>query len=354
MFEDWLTRTGKWLEGTGPQSDIAVSSRIRLARNLQGKRYTTRITVEQADEVKREIQAVSSQTPSLKDAFAWGMAELSAVDRHFLAERHVISHDLAERAGPGSGVIVARDERMGMMVNEEDHIRLQIIQSGLDLESAWKQARETDRELSKTLTYAYSPSWGYLNCCPTNTGTGLRASVMLHLPALVFEHKAEKILQRASSLGLMIRGLYGEGRDVKSVFFQVSNQVSLGLAEEEIIEHVTHLTRQLMEHERVARDSLVKHQRTKIEDTVWRAFGLLRHARMLTSAEATDLLSTVRLGVELGFITNLSIGTMNELLILAQSAHIQKRLSHEGGEVERDVRRAEFFRERLKTSPNPR
>ncbi len=363
MFEDWLKRTGKWMEGTGPFPEIAVSSRIRLARNLEGQPFITRATPAQSLAVMETMTKAFSQVAQLKEAGVWAMDELSGLDRHLLVERHVISHELAGTAPPapqvpgalrvaeqarvGRGVVIDMEERISLMMNEEDHLRLQVIHSGLDLEGAWEVAAKIDRTLSEMLTYAFSSSWGYLACCPTNTGTGLRASVMLHLPALVFERRAEKVLRKASQLGLAVRGLYGEGSEVKSVFFQVSNQVTLGKTETEIIEHVAHVTRQLIQAEQETRQSLMKNQRIKIEDSVWRAYALLKHARTVTSVEATDLLSTVRLGVELGLIKDVSIRTLNELLMLAQPAHMQKRLGQEVSGGVRDEKRAEFFRERL-------
>lgn len=347
-FDKWLKKPGKWLEGTGPYAEIAVSSRIRLARNLHQRTFPMKANQEAGQEVLRLMKEAALKVPSLKGALTFEMNQLNALDRRFLIERHLISHDLSEQKRFGSAVIIDPAEHISLMVNEEDHFRLQIIFSGLDLGRAWKEAAALDHAFSEVLMFAFSPNWGHLTSCPTNAGTGLRASVMLHLPALVFQRKAEKMLQRASQLGLVVRGLYGEGSEVKSVFFQISNQVSLGKSEEEIIENVVKLTRQLSEYEHQAREWLMTHQRMKIEDSVWRAYGTLSHARTLTSSEATDLLSTARLGVELGLIPKLSMGVLNELLVMAQPAHIQKRLGKEMDEAVRDQARAEYFRDRLK------
>jgi protein arginine kinase len=246
------------------------------------------------------------------------------------------------------------------MVNEEDHLRIQVMQSGFNLRECWQLANQLDDELADRLPYAYSPEWGFLTACPTNTGTGLRASVMVHLPALVMTKQINRVLQAIAKLSLTARGLYGEGTEASGNFFQISNQVTLGRTEEELIENIERILKQVIDQEQAARDNLLATNRLLLEDRIWRAYGILRHAHTISSGETLDLLSAVRLGVDLGIMGNshgaggteggnhrIDHQTVNELLIFSQPAHLQKLEGERLSAQERDMKRAALIRERL-------
>jgi protein arginine kinase len=233
------------------------------------------------------------------------------------------------------------------MINEEDHLRIQVMQSGLNLRDAWSLIDALDDELSEALPFAYSSEWGYLTCCPTNTGTAMRASVMLHLPSLVITKQINKVLHTITKLGLTARGLYGEGTEASGNFFQISNQVALGRSEEELIENIERILKEVIHQEQSGRESLATANRTQLEDRIWRAYGILRHAKTMSSTEALDLLSAVRLGVDLGLMNGLTRTTVNELFLFSQPAHLQKLEGKALSAKERDVKRAELVRSRL-------
>jgi len=239
------------------------------------------------------------------------------------------------------------------MINEEDHLRIQVMQSGFNLNDAWSIIDALDDELSAVLPFAYSSEWGYLTCCPTNTGTGMRASVMVHLPSLVITKQINKVLHTITKLGLTARGLYGEGTEASGNFFQISNQVALGRREAELIENLERILKQVIDHEQTARESLMTNNRTQLEDRIWRAFGILQHARTMSSSEALDLLSAVRLGVDLGVMANgtakagIDRKAVNELFLFSQPAHLQKLEGKALGAKERDAKRAQLIRDRL-------
>jgi protein arginine kinase len=255
------------------------------------------------------------------------------------------------------GVAIGHGEVVSVMVNEEDHLRLQVMQSGLNLRDAWSLIDSLDDELSEHLPFAYSSDWGYLTCCPTNTGTGMRASVMAHLPSLVITKQINKVLHTITKLGLTARGLYGEGTEASGNFFQISNQVALGRSEDEIIENIERILKEVIHQEQAARESLMTNSRTQLEDRIWRAFGILRHAKTMSSTEALDLLSAVRLGVDLGLMSvnggaapggnGLNHTTVNELFLFSQPAHLQKLEGKTLSAKDRDTKRAQLIRVRL-------
>jgi len=234
------------------------------------------------------------------------------------------------------------------MVNEEDHLRLQAIHSGLSLDAAWEDAYRIDRELERLVPFAVSPTYGYLTACPTNVGTGLRASVMLHLPALVYTKQMEKVFQACARTGLAVRGFYGEGTMAQGDFYQISNQVTLGVSEEDILKNLSRMLPTILEYEREIRRHLLKDKsRVRLEDKVHRALAVLRAARSIASEEAMELLSAVRLGVVTGILPGPKAAAVNELFVLIQPAHVQKLLHKEIEADERDQRRAALLRERL-------
>jgi len=261
-------------------------------------------------------------------------------------ERHLTSPEFM-RDGADLGVFVSDEERVTVTVNEEDHLRIQTLGSGLCLRQAWESASEADRALDGELSFDFDREFGYLTACPTNVGTGLRASVLVHLPALVLTREIESYLNRLSKLGFVARGFYGEGTDVQGNLFQVSNQTTLGQSEDEIVTGLENIAKQLVDQEREAEKTLARDARTELEDRVWRAYAIITNARMLNSGEMMNLLSAVRLGIGLGIIPDVPLPTLNELLILTQPAHLQKTGVEEMTTEQRDARRADLFRQRL-------
>lgn len=335
-----------WLEGIGPFSELVLSSRVRLARNLALLPFPHRANTKQLQEILAQVKMSSYESNYCKDNLFLALENLSSLDRQFLIERHLISPDLAAQSREG-GIIICDREIISIMINEEDHLRLQAILPGFQLLEAYRLINTLDDELSANLDYAFSEEWGYLTACPTNTGTGMRASVLIHLPALVLTKQIDKVLKGISQVGLAVRGLYGEGSEVIGNFFQISNQATLGRSEEDIIESLERVTRQIIEYETNARETILKSARFQVEDKIWRAYGILKNARMVTSEEVMNLTSALRLGVSTKVLDIVDIRTLNELLILAQPAHLQKLMGREMEPAERDFKRAELVRERL-------
>ena len=336
----------KWLEATGPFSEIVLSSRVRLARNLSNFHFVHRARVKDLKEIISRCKSAAEATSHLEGGFYVDVKGLLPVDLQFLVERHLISLEMAGN-GKSRGLIVGQGEVLSLMINEEDHIRLQAFASGLQLERAYELASDLDDALENRLEYAFSEKWGFLTACPTNTGTGLRGSVLIHLPGLVLTKDIDKVLRGVSQVGLAVRGFYGEGSEVEGNFFQVSNQTTLGRSEEDIISSLNKVAKQIIEYERNAREMLVASARPEVEDKIWRAFGILTNARTLTSDEIINLCSAVRLGVGLGIMRSISTKDLNELLVLTQPAHLQKIFDAEMEPQERDVKRAEYVRNKL-------
>lgn len=346
-LDQLLKQPSEWLRGVGPVSEIVMSSRIRLARNLEKFPFATRATKESQQLVLKVVREGLEKALTLKHPLFLEMGGLSDVDRQFLVERHLVSREHTVHP-EHKGVAIGQGEVISVMINEEDHLRIQVMQSGMNLRDAWALGDALDDELSEVLPYAYSTEWGYLTCCPTNTGTGMRASVMAHLPSLVITKQINKVLHTITKLGLTARGLYGEGTEASGNFFQISNQVALGRSEEEIIENIDRILKEVIHQEQTARESLMTTgNRIQLEDRIWRAFGILRHAKTMSSTEALDLLSAVRLGVDLGLMNGLDRPTINELFIFSQPAHLQKLEGKALTAKERDTKRAHLIRERL-------
>jgi len=337
---------GRWLDGSGPASDIVLSTRVRLARNLKEVPFTHRAREEQMAMVYSSVVSAVRKTPALVTSTALQMRELTPLDRQFLVERHLISHDLADN-GRLRGLLLVPDESVSAMVNEEDHLRLQALSSGFQLRSAWEAVNAIDDELGQDLDYAFSDDLGYLTACPTNAGTGMRASVLIHLPSLVLTKQIGSVLQGITQVGLAVRGFYGEGSQIMGNFFQISNQTTLGQSERETVESLERVTRQIIDYEQRARDELLKDARVQIEDKIWRAYGTLRHSRVISSQEVINLSSAVRFGVALQMEGLASVQTLNELLIRTQPAHIQLATGREMEQRERNVIRADYVRKLL-------
>ncbi len=345
-LDELLKQPSEWLRGVGPMSEIVMSSRIRLARNIEKLSFPTRATKASSREVLGLVRDGVSRSATLKSCLFFEMGELEEVDRQFLVERHLVSREHIVQPD-AKAVAIGQGEVISVMINEEDHLRIQVMQSGLNLKDGWSLIDTLDDELSETLPYAYSSDWGYLTCCPTNTGTGMRASVMVHLPSLVIAKQINKVLHTITRLGLTARGLYGEGTEASGNFFQISNQVALGRSEEEIIENIERILNEVIHQEQAARESLMTNNRVQLEDRIWRAFGVLKHAQTMSSTEALDLLSAVRLGVDLGLTNGLTRTTVNELFLFSQPAHLQKLEGKTLTAKERDTKRAQLIRSRL-------
>ncbi|WP_165247916.1 protein arginine kinase [Paludisphaera soli] len=345
MTLDDLTRTsGEWLRGTGPESDIVMCSRIRLARNLADFPFTNRAS-------RNEKAGIESQVRSAVDAAGveaayFDVNAMSDLDRQFLVERQIISRELAAGEGP-RGVAVTPKENISIMVNEEDHLRIQYMLSGFRLPEVWDEINALDDQLEDDIAFAYSSSLGYLTACPTNVGTGIRVGVMLHLPGLVANKQIDKVFRALQKINLAVRGLYGEGSQAFGDFYQISNQQTLGKSEEEIIKILTDVVPQVLQYERSARQELVTGRRQHLHDQVSRAYGVLKTAQTISSEETMLLLSSVRMGVNLGLIDDLSIATVNELFIQTQPAFLQKLRGSELDSDQRNVARASLLRSRL-------
>ncbi|MCS6851709.1 MAG: protein arginine kinase [Gemmataceae bacterium] len=348
MNLETLTRSsGEWLRGTGPESDIVISTRIRLARNLAAFPFTNRASAHQKGEIEAILRDRISKLDIHPKLIYVNIPGLSPLDRQLLVERQLISRELAAAEGP-RGVALGPQETVSLMVNEEDHLRLQVMRSGLALDEAWQDIDKVDDLIEQRVTYAFSEEFGYLTACPTNVGTGMRASVMLHLPALVLTKQIEKVFRALQKINLAVRGLYGEGSRASGDFYQISNQVTLGKSETTILNEIREVIPQIINYERQARAVLVQGNRQALQDKVWRAFGTLRNATIMTSEETMDLLSSVRLGINLGLLEDLSIPTVNELFINTQPAHLQKLMGTELDGEERNAARARYLRTRLR------
>jgi protein arginine kinase len=349
-LSDFLKRAmSRWMKDGGPEDDIILTSRIRIARNLHDVPFPTLQTDVHADEVIHAVKNALNSTAvrRLGDFEFARCRDMSALDRQVLVEKHLISKELAEQVRHGA-LALGKDEVMSIMVNEEDHLRIQVIMPGLRLHEAWQLANAMDDALEGQLSYAFDDRFGYLTACPTNVGTGIRASVMMHLPGLVISGNISRMLSAVSQVGLTVRGLYGEGSDAVGNIFQVSNQVTLGETEEEIIGNLFSVVHQLIDNERSARRLLLQQNRDALEDRVCRSFGILAHARRMDSKETLQRLSDVRLGIDLGIIKGVSSGILKELMVMTQPAFLQKYYGQELSPGERDIRRAALVRERLR------
>ncbi len=338
--------TGEWLSGSGPESDIVMSTRIRLARNVSEYPFLTRIEERQKAELERFLRDKLQKVRLGIEVLYKNLNDTTALDRICLVERHLISRDHASGEG-GRGVALGENETLSVMVNEEDHLRVQVLRSGFQPDAAWQHISRVDRTLEGELNFSFSPQFGYLTACPTNVGTGMRVSVMLHLPALVMTKQIEKVFHAVTKINLAVRGFYGEGTQASGDFYQISNQVTLGRSEEDVLKIMSDHVPQIVAYERNTREKLISENRAGLEDRVWRAFGLLERSRLITSEETMDYLSAVRMGVNLGLIDKIPIQAVNELFILTQPAHLQKLHGRELETPERDELRSSYIRQKL-------
>ncbi len=346
------SKPGDWPGGDGPNQSIVITSRVRLARNLSMLPFPgwakKAERVETLELIKPSVEAL----PAMKDATSIGLQDLTALEKQVLVERHLISREHAAK-GVGSAVVINKKQTLAIMINEEDHLRMQSIRPGLQLKNVFKMIDAVDSELEANLNFAYSRELGYLTACPTNVGTGMRASAMLHLPGLVLSEQINRVVQGVNKIGLAVRGLYGEGTEAMGNLFQISNQTTLGQKEEEIIGNLTKVIEKIVEHEENARAVLVEKRANTLLDQIGRAYGTLTFAWSMTSKEALNLLSVIRLGIDLGFFEADFRGMIDGLFMETQPAHLQKGSEQKLSAEERDHLRAEIIRTRLKDFPRP-
>ena len=351
-LEDLARQCGEWLRGSGPESDIVISSRIRLARNLADFPFIRQCNESDRSEVEKSLKETIFSIKQWKNLAYLDVNTLAKVDRQFLVERQLISREHAESDGARS-VAIDQQEKFSLMINEEDHLRVQVMHSGLALNSAWKRINEIDDMIEENMTFAFHPRLGYLTACPTNVGTGMRVSVMLHLPALVITRQIEKVFRSLQKISLAVRGLYGEGSQAMGDFYQISNQITLGRSEEELIQQVNDVVPVLIDYERKARQFLIRESQKDLHDRVSRAFGILCTAQTISSEETMHLLSSVRMGINLGLIENLEIPMVNQLFIHTQPAHLQKLRGSELDTANRNIERAHYLKNHLRKAREP-
>ena len=346
-LSDLTSQAGEWLRGSGPMSEVVISSRIRLARNVAGFPFLSKISRGKRRELEAKVRDAILDAQLADQTLYVELNDAPQVDRDLLVERHLISKQHANGDG-ARGVAVGEGENVSIMVNEEDHLRIQVLRTGLQLDEAWEQIDDVDDVLEEALDFAFHPRFGYLSACPTNVGTGIRVSVMLHLPALKLTGEIEKVFRAAKDMKLAVRGLYGEGTEATGDFYQISNQTTLGKQEEEILGDFKHtVIPKIIDYEHHARRTLLNERTIALDDKVHRALGLLRSARMISSEEVLHLLSHLRMGINLGRIKGIDVATVNELFLMTQPSHLQKVLGKKLEGDERRAARADYIRVKL-------
>lgn len=338
----------EWMSRGGNESDIVISTRVRIARNLVHKPFPMLATNQQSEEVLQMLQDVlkDERLQNYGELHPVLLSELEDLDKQILVEKHLISPNLAGESRKGA-VFISADESLSIMVNEEDHLRIQCLYPGFQVQEAWEKATGVDDIFESQVDYAFDANRGYLTSCPTNVGTGLRASVMMHLPALALTQQINRILSAVSQVGLTVRGIYGEGSEAMGNLFQISNQITLGQSESEIIENLVGVVLQIIEHEKNARTKLMAESRLRVTDRVMRSYGILSHAAIIDSKEAAQRLSDVRLGVDVGLINAVSAEVLNELNVMTQPGFLQKLFGENLTPAERDMYRAKLIREKV-------
>ncbi|HNW91572.1 MAG TPA: protein arginine kinase [bacterium] len=345
MIEQLMRGSGEWLAAQGPESDIVLTSRVRLARNLADQPFASRADEATAQATREHILAAARDTTQLAGALYFDLPHTPESEQQLLVERHLISHNLL--TATAGGALVKPGEAASVMINEEDHLRITAFASGLQLARTLEAVNEIDDALDQRLTFAFRDDWGYLTACPTNVGTGLRASVLVHLPGLILSKRINTAIKGISHLGLTVRGYYGEGTDSIGDFFQISNQVTMGNSESDLIATITEVTQRIIKNELTARRQLYVRQRLKLENRVWRALGQLRSARLLPAEEAMELLSALRLGISMGIIPDIDVHLLNEVFLLIQPAHVQYYGGSEASGEQQAWLRARLVREKL-------
>src|SRR5438067_171050 len=347
-----IANAGEWLRGDGPHSQIVISSRVRLARNIRNHPFPGWAKKAERLAILEEIKPRVEELPEMADAFSEYMQELTALEKQVLVEKHLISREQAAKS-VGSAVVMNRKQTLSIMINEEDHLRMQALRSGLQLKNVFKLIDKADSALEQKLEFAYDQRLGYLTACPTNVGTGMRASAMLHLPGLVLSELINQVIQAVSKIGLAVRGLYGEGTEAMGNLFQISNQTTLGEKEEDIINRLSKVIETIIEKEHDARHILLQKKPSTLWDQIGRAYGVLTYAHAMASKEALNLLSIIKLGIDLGAFPQDHRLSIDELFIDTQPAHLQKCSQQKLNAEERDYLRAQIIRDRLKLLPKP-
>jgi protein arginine kinase len=346
VVDELMKRSSAWLSPR--RSDgVVISSRIRLARNVHGVAFPGWAGGDECKRLFERLHDALTSLGALEDAVVLRVDELTPVEREVLRERRLISPELVEK-GAGSGLVVSSKQRVAVMINEEDHLRLQVMRPGLDLASAWRLLDRIDTELEQCIPYAFSPELGYLTACPSNVGTGLRVSVMLHLPGLKLLDEMEHVIKGLNRMGLAVRGTFGEGSEAFGNMYQISNQTTLGVSERDTVARVQDIAETLVALEKHARARLLEQREIHVLDYVNRAFGILQYAQIMSSGEALDLLSGLRLGLESGMLSGVAANKLSELMLITQPGHLQKAAKHELSVGERDASRARLIRRKLK------
>lgn len=351
-FTTLMKHPADWMVGKGVDNAIVLTSRIRLARNLAALPFPGWAKKGQRREALEALLPVVEGLAVMKKGFSKELDSLDSLQKQVMVERHLISREHAAR-GEGSAAIIERRQSIGIMVNEEDHLRMQSIRPGLDLQSAYDLLSSVDDEVAEQVQYAFDPGLGYLTTCPTNLGTGMRASAMLHLPALVLSDQIGQVLQAVNKIGLAVRGIFGEGSESLGNLFQISNQSTLGESEATILERLERVISQVSKHERDAREKLIEDDPDMVCDKIGRAYGLLRHAWIISSKEALTHVSLLRLGGDLGFFPAETVPVCDSLLMEIQPAHLQMHSGSKLSPEERDSIRAEIVRSRLQSLDPP-
>ncbi|MDO9574269.1 MAG: protein arginine kinase [Candidatus Contubernalis sp.] len=340
-------QASRWMEGTGPHSDIVLTSRVRMARNLKELPFPCLAENEQRGKVLEEVNRVLENNKEFFQSYKKvDLSKLTPLERQLCVEKHIISPHMVKDV-KNSCVLLKEDESVSIMINEEDHIRIQSLLPGLQLENAWKQGDAIDDVLEEQLDFAFNDQLGYLTACPTNVGTGMRASLMMHLPGLAITKQINRILSALYQVGMVVRGLYGEGTEVVGNILQLSNQITLGQNEKEIIRNLFGVARQLLEQEEGARQGLLNECREKLADRAGRAYGILSNARIMSSIEAMQLFSDFRLGVDLGLLSSVDLKVLNQLLVMISPAYLQQKEDKELTDYDIDISRASLIREKL-------
>ena len=331
-----------------PESDIVISSRVRMARNIESISFPHYLDKEKSgDVIDRVYKAINKGNLCLENKFELiKMDEIDIIERSNYVEKHLISPSLAKNVS-GGAVLINNEETIGIMINEEDHIRIQCLYPGLQLEKCFSMADKIDDLLEESIVYAFDEQLGYLTSCPTNVGTAIRTSVMLHLPGLGLTGYINGVINTANKIGLAVRGIYGEGTEYLGDIYQISNQITLGMSEEEIITNLKDITLQIIQNERIAWRKLLDTKSIELEDKVYRSYGTLKNARLLSSKEAMQLISDVKLGVNLKLIDGISIEQLNELITIIQPGYLQKHFKSQLTGIERDAKRAQLTRENI-------
>ena len=352
-IQNLLKTSSEWIRGENGGNRIVFSSRLRLARNVNHHPFPGWAKKAEREKVLALVQPVVAGLPEMKEAIINdSMEHFTPLEKQVLVEQHLISREHAAK-NAGSGLIISKNRALSVMINEEDHLRIQSLKSGLQLKALLKAVDKLDTEMEEKLDFAFSPQIGYLTACPTNVGTGMRASCMMHLPALVLNEEITRIIKAVNKLGLAVRGLYGEGTEALGNLFQISNQMTLGESEADIVEKLTKVIGQIIEHEENARQKMIEDKSRMVADQVGRAYGVMMHSYSISSKEVLNLLSMLRLGVDLGLMPEEYRATIDELFIRTQPAHLQKDFERKLTTEERDGLRSDLLRERLKAVPEP-